>query len=168
MVDSDPDVPPRLHGARSETEVERLDRNWSSLLQELRVVQTGVQLLTGFLLILPFQQRFADLDATMRAVYLVTVSSSITSSILLTAPVGMHRLLFRRHRVGVLVNASHWSALAGLLFLGVAMTGVASLVFYVVAGPTMSWVAGVGAALGLLGFWVIAPLALRGGPSDPR
>lgn len=34
--------------ARSETETERLDRNWASLLQELRVVQTGVQLLTGF------------------------------------------------------------------------------------------------------------------------
>lgn len=45
--------------ARSETEAERLDRNWSSLLQELRVTQTGVQLLTGFLLTLPFQARFA-------------------------------------------------------------------------------------------------------------
>ena len=54
--------------ARSETATERLDRNWSSLLQELRVTQTGVQLLTGFLLTLPFQQRFDRLDALMRAV----------------------------------------------------------------------------------------------------
>ncbi len=59
--------------ARSETETQRLDRNWLSLLQELRVVQTGVQLLTGFLLTLPFQQRFDVLDTTMRVVYLITV-----------------------------------------------------------------------------------------------
>ena len=63
--------------ARSETETERLDRNWASLLQELRVAQTGVQLLTGFLLTLPFQQRFDLLDDDMRVVYLVTVGCSI-------------------------------------------------------------------------------------------
>ena len=51
---------------RGETEIERLDRNWNSLLQELRVVQTGVQLLTGFLLTLPFQQRFDILSHSMR------------------------------------------------------------------------------------------------------
>ena len=51
---------------RDETEAQRLDRNWSSLLQELRVAQTGVQLLTGFLLTLPFQQRFTQLDGVMR------------------------------------------------------------------------------------------------------
>ena len=59
---------------RDETEAQRLDRNWSSLLQELRVAQTGVQLLTGFLLTLPFQQRFTQLDGVMRTVYLVTVA----------------------------------------------------------------------------------------------
>jgi Family of unknown function (DUF6328) len=57
---------------RQETETERLDRNWASLLQELRVVQTGVQLLTGFLLTLPFQQRFDILDDDMQVVYLAT------------------------------------------------------------------------------------------------
>src|SRR6185312_1621646 len=62
---------------RGETEVQRLDRNWNSLLQELRVVQTGVQLLTGFLLTLPFQQRFDVLGHRMRDVYLATVSCSV-------------------------------------------------------------------------------------------
>ncbi|HZE16252.1 MAG TPA: DUF6328 family protein, partial [Mycobacterium sp.] len=52
--------------ARSETDTQRLDRNWASLLQELRVVQTGVQFLTGFLLVLPFQLRFGALNHTMR------------------------------------------------------------------------------------------------------
>ena len=64
--------------ARSETETERLDRNWASLLQELRVVQTGVQLLTGFLLTLPFQQRFDVLDGDMRVLYLATVSCAFS------------------------------------------------------------------------------------------
>ena len=67
--------------ARSETETERLDRNWLSLLQELRVVQTGVQLLTGFLLTLPFQPRFDGLNATMRAVYLTTVGCSVAGNV---------------------------------------------------------------------------------------
>jgi hypothetical protein len=88
---------------RGETELERLDRNWNSLLQELRVVQTGVQLLTGFLLTLPFQQRFDVLGEHMRVVYLATVGFSVGATVFLIAPVAMHRLLFRRHRLQVLV-----------------------------------------------------------------
>src|SRR5690348_10009919 len=109
--------------ARSETETQRLDRNWNSLLQELRVVQTGVQLLTAFLLTLPFQQRFDRLDATMRAVYLATVTFSVLSTLMLVAPVAMHRLLFRQHRIRVLVSASHRIAYVGLVFLGLALVG---------------------------------------------
>lgn len=71
--------------ARHETETQRLDRNWSGLLQELRVVQTGVQLLTGFLLTLPFQQRFEDLSDSEVAIYLATVALSVTSTMLLVA-----------------------------------------------------------------------------------
>src|ERR1700709_2460628 len=91
---------------RNETPTERLDRNWLSLLQELRVVQTGVQLLTGFLLTLPFQPRFDGLSAAMRIVYLATVGCSVGATVLLEAPVGMHRILFRRHRTQFLVSAA--------------------------------------------------------------
>lgn len=108
---------------RGETETERLDRNWNSLLQELRVVQTGVQLLTGFLLTLPFQQRFDVLDPPMRITYLATVGCSVAATVLLIAPVGIHRLLFRRHRLRVLVSAAHRCAYAGLALLGSALTG---------------------------------------------
>ncbi|MGV0624090.1 DUF6328 family protein, partial [Mycobacterium kansasii] len=97
---------------RGETEIERLDRNWNSLLQELRVVQTGVQLLTGFLLTLPFQQRFDVLGGPMRIVYLVTVGCSVGATVLLIAPVAIHRLLFRRHRLQALVSAAHRCAYA--------------------------------------------------------
>src|ERR1700748_742995 len=108
-----------------ETEVQRLDRNWLSLLQELRVTQTGVQLLTGFLLTLPFQPRFAQLDGTMHIVYLMTFACSIGATVRLVAPVGMHRVLFRRHRLDVIVSISHGCAIAGLILLGVALAGVA-------------------------------------------
>ncbi len=115
-VEGGPGDGPRL---RNETDTERLDRNWASLLQELRVVQTGVQLLTGFLLTLPFQPRFDMLDAPMKIVYLVTVSSAVVSTALLVAPpVAMHRLLFRRHLLDKVVTAAHRFAYAGVLLLG--------------------------------------------------
>ena len=150
--------------ARSETETQRLDRNWISLLQELRVVQTGVQLLTGFLLTLPFQQRFDELNATMRVIYLATVGCSVVSTVLLEAPVAMHRLLFRRHRTQYLVSAAHRFAYAGLLLMGLALTGVTVTIFGAVAGPVAGAIAGSCAVLAGIGFWVVLPLRERREP----
>jgi hypothetical protein len=146
---------------RDETEAQRLDRNWSSLLQELRVAQTGVQLLTGFLLTLPFQQRFSQLDGTMRTVYLVTVACSIGATVLLIAPVSMHRLLFRRHRLKTLVSAAHTYAMVGLLLLGVALAGVAVVIFDTVIGRTGAWAAGGCTLVALSAFWYAMPLVGR-------
>lgn len=144
-----------------ETATERLDRNWASLLQELRVVQTGVQLLTGFLLTLPFQERFDVLDHDMRLVYLATVTAAVTSTVLLVAPVGMHRVLFRQRRLRVLVSVAHRLAYAGLLLLGLALSGMAVIVFAAVAGRTAGVVAG-GVALALiLACWVALPFGVR-------
>jgi len=147
--------------ARSETEAQRLDRNWSSLLQELRVTQTGVQLLTGFLLTLPFQDRFADLSSWMHGVYLATVVCSLFATVLLVAPVGMHRLLFRRHKLLPLVSAAHRFAFFGLLLLGAALAGVAVVVFGAVVSETAGVIAGVVTALVMLALWVAYPLWLR-------
>jgi hypothetical protein len=150
---------------RDETETERLDRNWASLLQELRVAQTGVTLLTGFLLTLPFSDGFEDLAYLLRAVYLVTVTCSIGSTVLLIAPVGMHRLLFRRHRLDSLVSASHGYALAGLLLLGIALAGVSTLIFGMVLGTAAAWIAGGVTLAALAVFWFVHPLRARvGGP----
>ena len=149
--------------ARSETQSERLDRNWSSLLQELRVTQTGVQLLTGFLLTLPFQARFAQLGDDLHTVYLMTVVCSLAATVLLVAPVAMHRLLFRRHRLNTVVSVSHRCAYAGLLLLGTALTGVAIVVFGAVLGTTAAAVAGVLTAVAMLIAWVAFPLWKRHG-----
>jgi O-antigen/teichoic acid export membrane protein len=146
---------------RDETEAQRLDRNWSSLLQELRVAQTGVQLLTGFLLTLPFQQRFSQLDSVMRIVFLVTFGCSVGATVLLVAPASMHRLLFRRHRLNTLVSAAHTYAMAGLLLLGVALGGVAVVIFDAVLGATEAWIAGGVTLLAVAAFWYAMPLVGR-------
>jgi hypothetical protein len=146
---------------RDETEAQRLDRNWSSLLQELRVAQTGVQLLTGFLLTLPFQQRFTQLDGVMRTVYLFTVACSIGATVLLVAPVSMHRLLFRRHRLSTVVSAAHAFAIVGTVLLGVALAGVAVVIFDTVVGRTGAWIAGGCTLLALAAFWYVMPLIGR-------
>ncbi|MFD3705308.1 DUF6328 family protein [Nocardia sp. NPDC058658] len=158
---------------RGENTVQRLDRNWSSLLQELRVLQTGVQVLTGFLLTLPFQSRFETLSTSLRVVYLVVVSAAVTATALLVAPVAIHRVLFRRHRLDALVTGSHRLVIAGIALLGVALTGMAVLIFDMVAGTTAGVIAGIVAAVLFLGLWVVQPLLFRrqrtgcGGP-PPR
>jgi hypothetical protein len=149
------------HGARSETETERLDRNWSNLLQELRVVQTGVQLLTGFLLTLPFQQRFDILDGDMRVLYLITVGSSVAATVLLIAPVGIHRILFRQRRLMALVSAAHRLAYAGLLLLGLALVGMTVIVFDAVSGRVGGIAAGAVALAAFAAFWVLIPVWMR-------
>src|SRR3954471_2608444 len=146
---------------RSETAAERLDRNWSNLLQELRVVQTGVQLLTGFLLTLPFQQRFELLDRAMRMVYLATVSCAVGASVLLIAPVGIHRILFRQRRLKSLVSAAHRLAYAGLLLLGLALVGMTVIIFDAVSGRTASIWAGVVSLAAFSVFWVVVPVWMR-------
>lgn len=151
----------RWDPGRDETETERLDRNWSGLLQELRVAQTGVQVLTGFLLTVPFQNRFSELDHGARLVYLLTVACSLGSAVLLVAPVSMHRVLFRRRRLGVLVSTSHKFAMAGLLLLGLALTGVAAIVFDAVLGATAAWAAAGATLLALLSSWFWLPLWQR-------
>ena len=156
-----PEAQKKWDSDRDETEAQRLDRNWSSLLQELRVAQTGVQLLTGFLLTLPFQARFPMLDTTMRTVYLVTVACSIGATVLLVAPVSMHRLLFRRHRLETLVAASHSFAIVGTLLLGAALAGVAVVIFDTVIGRIGAWIAGGCTLLALVAFWYVMPLRGR-------
>ena len=92
--------------SRDETPQERADRNFTELLQELRVAQTGVQILFAFLLTLPFSSRFADISARDRVAYVVTLLASAAAAVLLIAPVSYHRLVFRRNRKQELVQTA--------------------------------------------------------------
>ncbi|MGF7238860.1 MAG: DUF6328 family protein [Frankia sp.] len=155
--------------ARGETEAERIDRNWGELLQELRVAQTGVQLLTAFLLSLPFQQRFTTLSDHQRWLYLVVVLLSVAATGLLVMPVSIHRAVFRRREKEILVQVASRVAQAGLALLALAISGVVALIFDVVEGQPASITAGAATFTVLAVLWAAVPtvVRLRGPRTDP-
>ncbi|MFC9434027.1 DUF6328 family protein [Nocardia sp. NPDC057030] len=156
--------------ARGETGTERLDRNWSTLIQELRVVQTGVQFLISALLIVPFQASFGTLSHSLRVLYLITLCAAIGATVFLVAPVSWHRILFRRHRLGNVVAAAHRCAMAGIALLGIALTGAMVLVVSMVAGTIGGVLAGLTVAALFLVAWLLAPWLWRGSsaPAEDR
>jgi hypothetical protein len=141
-----------------ESEEERIKRNWNELIQELRVTQMGVQILTAFLLTVPFQQRFVELTDFQRHIYLVTVGFSAAATALTIAPVAFHRLVFRRGEKPWLVRAAHHSAQLGLVCLAVAILGALWLVFDFVAGRTAALIVLAAAALFYGTLWLGTPL----------
>jgi len=146
---------------RDETETERLDRNWNEILQELRVVQTGTQILTGFLLTLPFQQRFGDLDPIEIGIYLTLVSLAAVATLLALTPVALHRALFRQRARRFIVGVANRLLRASLLVIALTLTGTALLVFSVVVSLTAGIVAAaVVLVLSVVG-WVALPLFAR-------
>jgi high-affinity Fe2+/Pb2+ permease len=151
-----------------ETRAERADRNFSDLLEELRVAQTGVQILVAFLLTIPFQQRFPQLSPALRHVYEVTLTSAVLAGVLLIAPVPFHRALFREHLKEPLVQASHRLALAGLALLAVALTGAVTLALSFASGRPLGLVVGAAVALTVILTWVVWPLRMRSGVLSPR
>jgi len=142
---------------RDETPAERADRNWNELLQELRVTQTGVQVLAGFLLTLPFQQRFSRLSSWQTGQYLAAVSCAVLSVILLVAPVSAHRWLFGRHEKDVVVRFGDRLAKAGLTMLAVTIVLAIMFVFGVVAGQTAGTITAAVTAVAFVALWAILP-----------
>jgi hypothetical protein len=141
-----------------ENEAARLTRNLNELLQELRVTQTGIQILTGFLLTLPFSQRFRDLDATQRGAFLAILAGSVITTGLVTSPVAFHRVLFRHGQRPWLVEAANRAARAGLTFLALTTSGVVWLVFDLVTDRTAASVAGLLSLVFFAALWAVVPL----------
>jgi len=147
-------------GGRAETPDERYDRNWGELLQELRVLQTGTQILTGFLLAIAFQSGFPELSEGQRAMYLVLVVLSGMSAVLALAPVSLHRFLFRHHAKAQLVEFGAIGAIAGGI-AAVAAAGIGTLFAQRVldlpptwSGTTLATGALVGTAAAMLAGWL--------------
>ena len=92
---------------RNETEEERADRKWGELIQEVRVAQTGVQILFGFLLTVVFQQKYGTLAQTDKTIYIVTVILGAATTGALIGPVSLHTLILTRptSAIGRLSNA---------------------------------------------------------------
>jgi len=147
---------------RDETEAERLDRNLGELLQELRVALPGVQVLFAFLLAVPFQAHFSEIDGFEKGVYFATLMFTAISAALLIAPSAYHRLTFHYQQKQQLVFLANRFAIAGLGFLALAMTGaIVVITDFLFHSAAATAVAG-GSALGLfVVLWGLLPLRQR-------
>ncbi|MYW63557.1 hypothetical protein GTY65_05620 [Streptomyces sp. SID8379] len=146
---------------RNETRLERADRNFGELLQELRVIQTGVQFLFAFLLTLAFTQRFPSLDTTQRATYLTTLLLTVVAAALFTAPAAVHRVLFHLGAKEQIVRVSSRLAAYGMTALVLALTGSVLLVVDVTVGRGGGIAAGAGTFVVCAGLWGLLPRLLR-------
>lgn len=146
---------------REESQDERLARNVSELLQELRVAQTGVQFLFGFLLSVAFTEHYARASGFEQTVHLIAVLFATAAVALLTAPAAWHRLLFRRGQRPQILRVANVLAVAGLACLAVAMTATVLLLFKVVAGTVVGAVFAVVAAVMFALLWFLLPLRSR-------
>jgi hypothetical protein len=153
---------------RNETQTERLDRNWAQLLQELRVTQTGTQILTGFLLTLAFQQRFTQLSDLQTTIYLtLVVLAAITTALGLT-PVALHRALFRKRAMEQLVAMADAILKITLAGVGLLLTGTTLFIFSVVSSETAGFVAGAAAFVITLVLWIVVPFGTQRRKEDAR
>jgi len=142
---------------RDETPHERADRNWVELLQELRVSQTGVQLLAGFLATLPFQARFTELDAFQRGWYVGLLSLAFTTVGVTLAPVAIHRHTFQQNSKAELVQAGHRLTATALVLIGLLLGGIVFLVVDVIYDRTAAAGSAAASALVLSMLLVVLP-----------
>ena len=147
--------------ASGESESERLDRNWNELLQELRVTQTGTQILAGFLLTLPFQQRFSELADYQVTIYLVLVCGATLVTVLGVTPVGVHRRLFRRGEKARIVALGNALLRIMLVALSFVIVGTILFIFDIVVGTLAGIIAGAATAIVLAAGLLVAPWRVR-------
>jgi multisubunit Na+/H+ antiporter MnhE subunit len=148
------------NGSRNESPEERADRNMNELLQELRVVQAGVQILVAFLLSMSFTERFARIDEFQRWTYVVTLLMSMLTAGLLIAPAAVHRVTFRRGLKPEIVQTGHKLFAAGLATLVLTLTGGTLLVLDVAVGRTFAVDCAIVVGLLLAGLWFVLPIPL--------
>jgi amino acid permease len=151
-----------------ETEKQRWERNFTDLLQELRVAQTGVQILFAFLLTLPFSNGFPRATAFQKDVYILALMAAACATALIISPVAFHRALFRQGRKPELVKYAHKVATGGLFFMFVAMVASVLLITdYVLPWPA-ALVLTLVAGLVFVAFWAALPWMRRdwGEPDD--
>jgi hypothetical protein len=153
------------YGGRNETPAQRADRKWTDALQELRVMQTGAQLIAGFLLTLPFQPFFADLDTFQRNFYLGLVVLAGLTTALVLSPVAIHRKLTGRYVKDRLVRAAGVLIAAALAAVALLVIGITTFIFDVVVDRTWAFSVGAAMTLVLAVLMLVVPFRLVG-PRD--
>ena len=146
---------------RDETEKERLDRNMTELVGELRVALPGVQVLFAFLLTVPFNQRFSQVTSFDETIYLVTLLSTAVATALLLAPSALHRIEFRQDDKEHIVNVANRYAIAGFAALMVSVTGAVLLVTHFLYSDTTAYIATAAVATLLALCWYVMPVMRR-------
>ncbi len=151
----EPEVNP-LSG-RHETEAERIDRNVNELLQELRVAGIGSQVVFGFLLAMPFSNRFSTLDPEQHRLYVAVLVLAALATALLIAPVAYHRVVFRQHQKHDLLRFANAVALVGLIIVALAIAGAVLLVVSVVYDGLVAAIVAAVLAGVYFTLWYVAP-----------
>lgn len=149
------------HDGRDETPAERLDRLWNDILQELRVMQTGAQLFAGFLLTLPFQSTFRELDDFGRGLYLAMVALAVVTTALVMTAVATHQRLTGRHVKDRVVLVGRRVIRAVVFLLALLLVGITVFVFDLVLNRTAAVAAGIVAAIVLAVLLLVVPERLR-------
>jgi predicted membrane channel-forming protein YqfA (hemolysin III family) len=144
-----------------ESHAERLDRELIELLNELRVLLPGVQVLFAFLLTVPFAGEFADVTEFQRDLYGVSLLAALAATICLVAPTTYHRIRWRQRDKEVMLRTANRLAIAGSLFLATSMTCAVLLVGDYLFSRWAAVLAAVGAAVGFAAFWYGLPLSRR-------
>jgi uncharacterized protein DUF6328 len=145
---------------------ERTAREQIELLQELRIVIPGVQVLFAFLLTVPFNQRFTQLTTVQRDVFFATLLCTAAATALLIAPSAHHRLLFRKGVREERLKMGNILAILGLAFLVPAMVGVVYVITDLIFGLTTALVVTIVMTLSFLLLWFVLPLPYRGTNED--
>jgi hypothetical protein len=135
-----------------------INRNWTELVQELRATQIGVQVLIGFLLALPYTDKFDTLDHFEKVAYLVVLSIAVAATAAVLAPIAYHRILFRRGVRPWLVEMANRIARAGLVLAALSMCGVVFLAFDLAVGTAAGIAASAVAVVGYVVLWLVVPL----------
>jgi len=141
-----------------ESKGERLDRELMELLQELRVVLPGVQVLLAFLLTAPFQQRFAQLPGTLRNVFFASIACATVATALLIAPSAHQRLRWREREKERLLQMANRLAIWGTLFLATAIVLAPYVITDVLFATWLAALTAVLAAILFAGLWYALPL----------
>ncbi|MEN3612861.1 DUF6328 family protein [Plantactinospora sp. ZYX-F-223] len=144
-----------------ETEKQRWQRNFADLLQELRVAQTGVQILFAFLLTLPFSNGFPRATTFQKDTYVVALLSAAAATALIISPVAFHRALFRQGRKPELVRFAHGMATGGLAFMLVSMVSSVLLITDFLLPRAVAFVLSALTGAWFLTFWAVLPFLRR-------
>jgi hypothetical protein len=144
---------------------QRVDRELHEMLEEIRVALPGVELLFGFLLILPFSERFDVLGQVQRGIYLACLLATSAATALFIAPSAQHRVGFRTLNKERLLLRMNRRVIAGLILVAIATSLATALIVWIVYSPSWALGIGVGTAAWFGAWWFLVPPFWRTEPT---